>query len=151
MGPPPDSVTDRHMAVGPALLRLRKSVGFSQQKLADRLAVARSYISLIENGERDPAVDLVERWALACGGELVVRGPGGDALGELGEDERRLVEAWRKGGAEQRGLLGRVAEVLTLLDERDLAHLHATLDVAARGSSNSAPGGEVHLGRRSCG
>ena len=137
------------MAVAPHLRQLRKGSRLSQQDLADRLGIVRSFVSLIETGDRQPSLALVEQWVEACGGELVVRGPGGDALGELEEDERRLVESYRGANAEQRGLLARIAEQVSLLDERDIAHLLATLDVAARGSPGSAPGGEVRPGRRS--
>jgi len=43
----------------------RKSAGFSQETLADMAAVARSYLSDVERGARNPTLQVVERIAAA--------------------------------------------------------------------------------------
>lgn len=142
-----------------ALIELRLKRGFSQAQLARQMGINRTFVVKMEKDpdlvgkKRSRGVTMEEAasWAEACGGRLVLVDPEAEDLGELTEDERRLVESCRGADEEQRGLLLRIAGMLSKLDERDIAHLQATLDVAARGSSSSAPGGEVHLGRRSCG
>lgn len=45
----------------------RKEAGLSQEALADLAAVARSYMSDVERGERNPTLHVVERIASALG------------------------------------------------------------------------------------
>jgi transcriptional regulator with XRE-family HTH domain len=43
----------------------RRSAGYSQETLADMAAVARSYMSDVERGARNPTLQVVERIATA--------------------------------------------------------------------------------------
>lgn len=45
--------------------RLRKAAGLTQEEFADRSGIHPTYISAIENGHRNPTIDVVERLALA--------------------------------------------------------------------------------------
>lgn len=45
--------------------RLRKEAGYSQEAFADRAGVARSYMSEVEVGRRNPTLRVVERIANA--------------------------------------------------------------------------------------
>jgi transcriptional regulator with XRE-family HTH domain len=45
--------------------RLRKQIGISQEELADRADVHRTYASDIERGTRNPSITVVDRFAKA--------------------------------------------------------------------------------------
>lgn len=47
--------------------RVRKEAGLSQETLADLVGIARSYMSDIEVGRRNPSLSVVERIAEALG------------------------------------------------------------------------------------
>lgn len=47
--------------VGPAVRALRDQAGFSQEELADRAELDRTYVSGIERGRRNPSVKSLQR------------------------------------------------------------------------------------------
>ncbi len=47
--------------VGPAVRALREQAGFSQEELADRAELDRTYVSGIERGRRNPSVKSLQR------------------------------------------------------------------------------------------
>lgn len=49
--------------IGDKVRSLRKSLGYTQQQLADKLNVSRSTIKMIETGINKPSFDLLERMA----------------------------------------------------------------------------------------
>jgi transcriptional regulator with XRE-family HTH domain len=52
---------------------LRRARGWSQEELADRAGLHRTYVSGVERGVRNPTITIVEKLALALGttiGEL---------------------------------------------------------------------------------
>jgi transcriptional regulator with XRE-family HTH domain len=58
-------MTDLRQLLGANLKIYRKSNGFSQSKLAERVNTATNYISAIEAGRRFPSVEMLEKIALA--------------------------------------------------------------------------------------
>ncbi len=60
---------DLQRAVGRRLLAYRKSVGLTQEALADILGVHRTYLGGIERGERNLTLKSVERIAARIGRE----------------------------------------------------------------------------------
>lgn len=69
--------------IGERIRTARKQAGLSQEVLADRIGVNRSYLSLVENGKSSPTFEFVEK--IAGGIELRVE----DII--LGERGRYLV------------------------------------------------------------
>ena len=66
------------------LKAMRVNADLTQGDLAEILGVERSYISRLERREREPDLDMVERWAKACGWAVVLMGPEkGAHLGHL--------------------------------------------------------------------
>jgi transcriptional regulator with XRE-family HTH domain len=56
--------------IGERLRAIRGAAGFTQAALAERLGFeSQSSISMIETGARQPDLELIERWAQACGVE----------------------------------------------------------------------------------
>jgi transcriptional regulator with XRE-family HTH domain len=55
------------MDIGKSIKMCRTSLGLSQEALAQKVGVSMSYISLIEQGKRDPAMSTVEQIADALG------------------------------------------------------------------------------------
>jgi transcriptional regulator with XRE-family HTH domain len=53
---------DLKVLVGQTLVRLRRDVGLTQEKLAEIAGLERGYVSLIERGLRMPTVDTVFRF-----------------------------------------------------------------------------------------
>jgi len=58
-------MTDLRQLLGANIRIYRKSCGFSQAKLAERVDSATNYISAIEAGRRFPSLDMLERIAKA--------------------------------------------------------------------------------------
>lgn len=52
------------------LRKIRQSQGISQEKLADLCDLHRTYVSSVERGERNIAVDNMERLAIALGVDI---------------------------------------------------------------------------------
>lgn len=52
---------------GSNVRRLRKERGLSQEALADEVGLAPTYVGQIERGQRNPTLDVVERFAEVFG------------------------------------------------------------------------------------
>ncbi|WP_341648811.1 helix-turn-helix transcriptional regulator [Thauera humireducens] len=65
------------------LRELRKETGLSQEALAERAALHRNFISLIERGESQPTVDTLFRLADALGVTAV------ELVARISGDEKR--------------------------------------------------------------
>jgi len=72
-------------AFGSTVRRRRQSLGLSQEELADRAGLHRTYVSLIERGLRGATVETVMRLARALGtsGSRLLEGVDGKAIEEL--------------------------------------------------------------------
>lgn len=57
----------RKLQFGNRLRQLRKVRGLSQEKLADRSQLDRSYVGGVERGERNPSLEIICRIADALG------------------------------------------------------------------------------------
>lgn len=57
---------------GPAVRRQRELLRLSQEELAARAAIDRTYISGVELGKRNPTLDVMQRIAVALGSDLDV-------------------------------------------------------------------------------
>lgn len=55
------------MNLGRSIKLCRTNRGLSQDELAQKVGLSASYISLIEKGDRDPAMSTVEKIAMALG------------------------------------------------------------------------------------
>lgn len=55
------------MTLGSAIKLVRTASGLKQQELAKRLEVSPNYISLIENGKREPSISFLNRLADTLG------------------------------------------------------------------------------------
>jgi transcriptional regulator with XRE-family HTH domain len=58
--------------LGPAIRRHRELVRLSQEDLADRSELDRTYVSGIERGRRNPTLDVLQRLSTALGVDLDV-------------------------------------------------------------------------------
>lgn len=63
--------------VGANIQRLRKEKGWSQEELADRTGLHRTYISSVERGRRNPTITVIEKFmiALECDANAIVGAP----------------------------------------------------------------------------
>jgi len=59
----------KHGLIGERIRMLRKEKDISQEDLADRAEINRSYLSVIENGKSSPTLDVAERLAKGLGVE----------------------------------------------------------------------------------
>ena len=55
------------MNIGKSIKMCRNSLGLSQEDLAEKIGMSMSYISLIEQGKRDPAISTIDHIASALG------------------------------------------------------------------------------------
>ncbi len=58
---------DIKVAVGKRIRQLRNEIGFSQEELADRAGIDRTYITSVECGKRNISIVNVEKIANALG------------------------------------------------------------------------------------
>ncbi|MCL2802277.1 MAG: helix-turn-helix domain-containing protein [Treponema sp.] len=58
-------MTDLRQLLGTNMKIYRKSLGFSQEKLAEKVDTATNYIAAIEAGRRFPSISVLEKIALA--------------------------------------------------------------------------------------
>lgn len=94
--------------IGDRIRHARKTAGLSQEELAGKIRVNRSYLSLVENGKSSPTFEFMEKVAGGIGIRVedlaVGRGPGepwpdefeGDSMHEglaqlLADDEQMLL------------------------------------------------------------
>jgi transcriptional regulator with XRE-family HTH domain len=56
-------VEDIQIKFGRAIQKLRKDRGWSQEKLAELSAFHRTYIGMIERGERNPSLKNIEKFS----------------------------------------------------------------------------------------
>ena len=55
---------------GARVAEIRKSLNISQEELADRCGVHRTYIGSIERGEKSPTLITIEKFAIGLGVEI---------------------------------------------------------------------------------
>jgi len=55
------------MTLGNAIKVMRTAAGLKQKKLADMVGVSVNYLSLVENGKREPSLSFLNRLAEALG------------------------------------------------------------------------------------
>ena len=86
---------DREMEFGQALKDLRTKAGLTQQEIADHVHVDRAHVSHIENGRRQPSIELLTGWVYRCGGSVTVLGANEkpDPLSGLTQEQRAVVQA----------------------------------------------------------
>lgn len=58
---------DQKQAIGRILRRKREALGISQEELAARSEVDRSYISILERGLKSPTIETLEKICAALG------------------------------------------------------------------------------------
>ncbi|MBM3324852.1 MAG: helix-turn-helix transcriptional regulator [Calditrichaeota bacterium] len=80
--------------IGERIREARKRAGLSQEALADRIGVNRSYLSLVENGKSSPTFEFVEKIAggMSLRVEDIVLGERGRYLVYDAEDESPMYE-----------------------------------------------------------
>ena len=74
-----------HAAFGTAIREIRNEIGISQEALADRCDLDRTYVSGIERGERNPSLTNILKIAAALNtrpGDLLDRAERLEAAGE---------------------------------------------------------------------
>jgi transcriptional regulator with XRE-family HTH domain len=74
---------DVRRRLGLNVQRLRRAKGWSQEELADRASLHRTYVSGVERGIRNPTLTVIERLAVTLGASLdtLVEAPRGEAAG----------------------------------------------------------------------
>ena len=80
LGRPPGKPADGRAILAANLRRLRGQRGWSQEALAARAGIHRTYLSSVETGQRNIAIDNICRlaWALGVeGADLLVKSRGG--------------------------------------------------------------------------
>jgi transcriptional regulator with XRE-family HTH domain len=60
-------VTKTNVLLGKIIAGLRRSAGLSQEELADRSAIHRTYVSQIERGLKSPTIAIMMRLSKALG------------------------------------------------------------------------------------
>lgn len=61
----PDIIPTLGERFGDAIRQRRRELGLSQEELADRASLHRTYVSLLERGRRTPTLTAVESLAIA--------------------------------------------------------------------------------------
>lgn len=59
--------TDINIAFGKRIVQLRQKAGLSQEKLAFKCGVDRTYIGIIERGEKSPTLNTIDKLTSALG------------------------------------------------------------------------------------
>jgi transcriptional regulator with XRE-family HTH domain len=74
---------DVRRRLGLNVQRLRRAKGWSQEELADRASLHRTYVSGVERGIRNPTLTVIERLAVTLGASLdtLVEAPRREAAG----------------------------------------------------------------------
>ncbi len=58
-------ITKKDLLFGKRLQRARKSAGFTQEKLADKIRMSTTFIGLVETGKRRPSMKTLQKIASA--------------------------------------------------------------------------------------
>jgi transcriptional regulator with XRE-family HTH domain len=64
------SITQKDIALGKRIRRLRKQVGLTQEKLAEKIKVSTTHVGLVETGKRRFSLKTLQRVATALGIKL---------------------------------------------------------------------------------
>ena len=62
---PMSSVSSAHIRFGQRIRNLRSTRGFTQETLASKIGVDRSYMGFLERGERNPSLEVILKIAKA--------------------------------------------------------------------------------------
>ncbi len=87
-------------ALGVALRRRRLDAGYSQERLATKAGVHRTFIGLVENGHRDPSIGSVGRVLRALG---ITWAQFGEALDRAEVSQRRSDASAKAKSSGRRG------------------------------------------------
>jgi transcriptional regulator with XRE-family HTH domain len=61
------------MDIGETLKARRQALGLTQQQLADKLGLTKSYVAAMERGRKSPSLATVSPFIEALGGELLIK------------------------------------------------------------------------------
>lgn len=117
---------------------MRIKAGLSQYSLADRLGEKRQRLAAYEQGRFEPPLELLVRWAAACGMSvrLVIEPASAAPVEAETEDERTLLREWRRLGEPDRALVLSLARGLGARCPPSLrAAVAAVVQVLAAGGS----------------
>lgn len=107
------------------LKEVRQKAGLTQLMLSEKLGVAQSLISMVEGGQSQTTLDVLERWISVCDGILDIRPTqSADPTGKLLAAAARLND-------KDRARLQEVAELLPKVDEMSKGSAIAGLRWAA--------------------
>lgn len=59
--------TDINLAFGKRVAKLRKNAGYSQEQFAFKCDIDRTYVGIIERGEKSPTLNTIQKIADALG------------------------------------------------------------------------------------
>jgi transcriptional regulator with XRE-family HTH domain len=96
------------------LIALRHEAKLTQRQLAQKLRISTASVALYETRQRRMPLAMAERWALACGAQLVhsVIRDGDIPEASLSDRERRLVTRFRRLHVEDQDLVDDLARGL---------------------------------------
>jgi len=89
------------------LKELRKRNSLTQQELADRLSISKSYVSQLERGERQMSLDMLKKYALA--------------VSVKPEDVMKALEVTRREAPVERDLAMQVSRVVKDVMKKQMA------------------------------
>lgn len=75
------------MSVGKTIKEIRKQRNLTQKKLADQIEISRSYLSDIENGNKNPSIKTTQRLAEKLGVTVAYLTSGNKMMGDLTDEE----------------------------------------------------------------
>ena len=100
------------MEVGKKLHKLRKDKNMSMYRLTQITGVSGHHIKGIEEGSRQPTIETLNRLAVALGSSLAELFNDDTECTYLTENERRLIENYRKLSEEKAEALLNMSDVL---------------------------------------
>jgi transcriptional regulator with XRE-family HTH domain len=100
------------MKVGEKIQELREQQNLSRYRLSKDTGVSGDHIRGIEEGTRQPTIDTLNRLVTALGSSLVEIFNDDTECSYLTDDEKRLLENYRRASEEQKSALLNMSDVL---------------------------------------
>ncbi len=110
-----DAISPDYLALGYKLADVRNSLGLSQAEAAKKMGIPQSTYACYETGKRKITITTLRKFGAAFGVEVDYLLGTGDYENQLNQDEKLIIEGYRRSDEQTRDMIKRLLRYYELM------------------------------------